>query len=57
MEMAKFENQFLTPIQGFTQSKIEKAKIGINAECSKCYILNLISMQNKKEACYNFITI
>ena len=27
MEMAKFENRFLTPIQGFTQSKIEKAKI------------------------------
>ena len=26
MEMAKFENRFLTPIQGFTQSKIEKAK-------------------------------
>ena len=24
--MAKFENRFLTPIQGFTQSKIEKAK-------------------------------
>ena len=23
--MAKFENRFLTPIQGFTQSKIEKA--------------------------------
>ena len=27
MEMAKFENRFLTPIQGFTQSKIEKAKL------------------------------
>ena len=25
--MAKFENRFLTPIQDFTQSKIEKAKI------------------------------
>ena len=24
--MAKFENRFLTPIQGFIQSKIEKAK-------------------------------
>ena len=24
--MAKFENRFLTPIQGFTQSLIEKAK-------------------------------
>ena len=27
MEMAKFENRFLTTIQGFTQSKIEKAKV------------------------------
>ena len=25
--MAKFDNWFLRPIQGFTQSKIEKAKI------------------------------
>ena len=32
MEMAKFENRFLTPIQGFTQSKIEKAKIQKIAE-------------------------
>ena len=24
--MAKFDNRFLTPMQGFTQSKIEKAK-------------------------------
>ena len=29
MEMAKFENRFLTPIQGFTQSKIEKAILSV----------------------------
>ena len=37
MEMAKFENRFLTPIQGFTQSKIEKAKNWFNLGGKKLY--------------------
>ena len=28
--MAKLKNRFLTPIQGFTQSKIEKAKTSLS---------------------------
>ena len=40
MEMAKFKNRFLTPIQGFTQSKIEKA-ILLNRESYTCFQLGL----------------
>ena len=41
---SKFDNRFLTPIQGFTQSKIEKAIILHLAEkhsWNRCNLLNL----------------